>query len=489
MNVWELPWLELSVAIPMIGGVCIGWVRNPIAALRVCLAFAGLTLACTLLVFAGQATGQQSTVGSIWDVQGRLFSTRWLEVDALSAPLLPLVALLHLLTALTTAPSKMARFSFAWMLGGQSVRLATFACKSPWLLIAFLIAGAGLTWLELLRRGKPTRIYVLHMGLFAACLLAGWACIDPAIPVQSATAASILMFAAVLVRSGTIPVHTWVTDLFEHASFGTALLFATPITGAYLAVRLVLPVAPEWVLAGISIVSLATACYAAGMAVIQTDSRRFFAYLFLSHASLVLVGMELHTPICLAGALFLWMSVALSLGGLGLTLRALEARFGRVSLNRFSGLYDHSPALAVCFLLTGLGSVGFPGTLGFVGTELLVDGAIGANPAIGVAIVLTAAINGIAVVRAYFLLFTGGQHVSSVSLSITLRERCAVLTLAVLILGLGLSPQSAVSSCYHAAELVLQDRAAYRSADSGPESGETRLPGPDRRNTMPHDAE
>jgi NADH-quinone oxidoreductase subunit M len=461
MNVFAVPWLELSVCVPLVGGLCLGWVRHSVAALRCCLALAGITLVCTLLVFVGQATGESPTGGSPWCVLPRLFGARLLEVDALSAPLLPLVALLHLLTALATARTKMARFSFAWMLGGESLRLATFGCKAPWMLIGLLIAGAGLSYLELLRRGKPTRVFVLHMGLFAICLVGGWACIDPAIGVQSETVASILLFAAVLVRSGTVPVHTWVTDLFDHASFGTALLFATPITGAYLAVRLVLPVAPEWVLEGISIVSLVTACYAACMAVIQTEARRFFAFLFLSHASLVLVGMELNTPISLTGALFLWLSVALSLGGLGLTLRALEARFGRLPLTRFFGLYDHSPALAVCFLLTGLGSVGFPGTLGSVGTELLVDGALGTNLGVGVAIVLTAAVNGIAVVRAYFLLFTGGRHVSSVSLAITLRERCAVLTLAVLILGGGLAPQPGVASRYHAAETVLKDRAAH----------------------------
>ncbi len=31
-------------------------------------------------------------------------------------------------------------------------------------------------------------------------------------------------------------------------------------------------------------------------------------------------------------------------------IRALEARFGRLSLTEYHGLYDHSPALAVCFL-------------------------------------------------------------------------------------------------------------------------------------------
>ena len=470
MNVFAVPWLELSVGVPLVGGLCVGWVRNPVAALRWCLAFAGATLGCTLLVLVGQVSGQSPTGASPWDVLPGVFGARLLEVDVLSAPLLPVVALLHLLTALATARTKMARFSFAWMLGGESLRVATFGCKTPWMLIGLLIAGAGLTYLELLRRGKPTRVYVLHMGLFVVLLVGGWQCIDPAVSVQSTTVGSILLFAAVLVRSGAMPVHTWVTDLFEHASFGTALLFATPITGAYLAVRLVMPVAPDWVLQGISIVSLVTACYAAGMAIVQTEARRFFAFLFLSHASLVLVGMELHTPISLTGALFTWMSVALSLGGLGLTLRALEARFGRVSLTRFLGLYNHSPALAVCFLLTGLASVGFPGTSGFVGTELLVDGAIRANLAVGVAVVLAAAVNGIAVVRAYFLLFTGGRHDSSVSLAITRGEQFAVLTLAAVILGGGLAPQRIIVSRHDAAKAVLRDRMFRRSAGPEPES-------------------
>src|SRR5207302_8790252 len=127
-----------------------------------------------------------------------------------------------------------------------------------------------------------------------------------------------------------------VADLCENGTFGNSLLFVTPLTGAYLAVRLVLPIAPDWVLTSLGVVSLVTALLAAGMATVQTDARRFFAYLFLSHASLILVGMqsvgmESHAAIGLTGALALWLSVGLSLGGLGLTLRALEARVGRLS--------------------------------------------------------------------------------------------------------------------------------------------------------------
>ncbi len=62
--------------------------------------------------------------------------------------------------------------------------------------------------------------------------------------------------------------------------------------------------------------------------------------------------------------------------------------------------------LAVCFLVTGLASVGFPGTLGFVASELLVEGAIEASLLTGIGVVTAAALHGIAIVRAYFRLFT-----------------------------------------------------------------------------------
>lgn len=316
-----------------------------------------------------------------------------------------------------------------------------------------LLLGLLPPYFELLRRDRPTRVYVLHMALFAALLVAG--------SVAGGTAAAALLMAAVLVRNGTVPVHVWVTDLFENASFGGALLFVTPITAMYAALRLVPPLhPPEWVLGGIGAASLVTAVYAAGMATVQADARRFFAFLFLSHASLVLVGLELHTAISLTGALALWGSVVVSLGGFGLTLRALEARFGRLSLAESRGLYAASPALAVCFLLTGLASVGFPGTWGFVATELLVDGAVGKNVFVGLVVVAAAALNGVAVLRAYFALFTGVRYTPGVPLGITARERVAVLALAALILVGGLFPQAYITTRHQAAEAALRDRAA-----------------------------
>jgi NADH-quinone oxidoreductase subunit M len=491
---FSVPWVELAILIPVVGAVCVGRMRDLLVASRLALFFAGADLACALMAAAGVYADRPAVR---WDFFPRIHGQPLFALDELSAPLFPLVALLHFLTALATARTKMRRFSFAWSQAAEALRLAAFACLGPWvtspepvfqgpwtdlvhpfepfsvvatpsvalfytrlwLFVGLVVAGTVSPYFELRSRNRPTRVYVVHMGLFAGLLIAGAALLDPAAARDSQpAAAAVMLLLAVLVRCGVVPVHCWMTDWFEHATFGNALLYVAPLIGVYAALRLVLPIAPDWALAGIGWVSLVTAVYAAGMAIVQREARRFFAYLFLSHSSLVLVGLELHTPVSLTGALSLWVAVALSLGGFGLTLRALEARFGRLSLTEFHGLYEHSPSLAVCFLLTGLTSVGFPGTLGFVASEVLVDGAIEANVGVGVAVVAAAALNGIAVVRAYFLLFTGKKHVSTVALNIGPRERFAVLTLAALLIGGGLYPQRHIASRLAAAEAVLKTR-------------------------------
>ena len=91
---------------------------------------------------------------------------------------MPAVALLHFLTALATARTHMRRFSFSWSLAAEAIRLATFSCKEPWVLIGLLAVSTIPPYVELRNRGRPTRVYVLHMALFVGLLVLGWAAVE-----------------------------------------------------------------------------------------------------------------------------------------------------------------------------------------------------------------------------------------------------------------------------------------------------------------------
>ena len=455
----HFPWLECSILLPLLGSIACLFIQDKASAQRIATVVSLLTFVFTANEWYDFSSLNTFEARDNWDAVQWLFGESIFVIDELSAPLLPLTALLYLLTIYSTLSTKLGRFSFGTTLFAESIVLATLGCHHLWTIVVLMSVACIPVWMELRRRHASTRIYTIHMGLFISMLVGGLALVDQGAGPMSASwlPTAMLTFAAVL-RAGVFPLHLWMTDLFEHATLGTALLFVTPMTGAYAVIHLVVPFVPAWAMQSIALLSLVTAVYASGMATVQVDARRFFCYLFLSHASLVLVGLEIVTTLGLTGALCVWISVGISLGGFGLTLRSIEARIGRVSLNRFQGMYEHSPTLAGLFLLTGLASIGFPGTVGFVGMELLVEGAVGVFPLTGLAVVLVTMLNGIAIMRAYFRIFTGRKFETSAALRSRRSERLAVLVLTFLVIGGGLWPQPGVASRLHAAKALMKIR-------------------------------
>jgi NADH-quinone oxidoreductase subunit M len=461
----HLPWLEIAILLPLVGSLVVRFPKDREKARRMSVAFALMTLLAATGEWVDFIRLGQFEAHDHWDVIASFMHQNVLVIDELSAPLFPLTALLYLLTIYSTLKTKVTRFSLSGTLISEAILLATFSCRSGWLLIFLLAVGVLPVYYELsVRRKESARVFLIHMLVFIGCMTLGYAILPsdallhPDSPGWITLVAGGLLTFGALIRSGIVPVHCWMTDLFDRATFGTALLTVAPMPGAYAMMRLVLPVAPTWAMQTIAVVSLITAVYAAAMAVVETDSRRLFCYLFLSHSSLVLAGLELVTTIGLTGALCLWISIGLSLGGLGLVLRSIESRVGRVDLARYNGLHDHAPMLAGLFLLTGLASIGFPGTVGFVGIELMVEGAAAVSPIVGGAVVMSTALCGIAIIRAYFRIFTGTSITSPISLAAKPSERIAVIVLTLLILGGGLFPQPGVSSRHHAAQQLILRR-------------------------------
>jgi NADH-quinone oxidoreductase subunit M len=139
----------------------------------------------------------------------------------------------------------------------------------------------------------------------------------------------------------------------------------------------------------------------------------------------------------------------------------LEARRGRLDLSTYHGGYERTPVLAISFLLMGLACTGFPGTLGFVGQELLVAGAVDVFPVVGFAVVLASALTGLAVLRMYFALFCGRRDApaeAGLHFGLKRREAWTFASLVIALVGLGLAPRPIVDVQLTAGRDILRQR-------------------------------
>jgi NADH-quinone oxidoreductase subunit M len=217
----------------------------------------------------------------------------------------------------------------------------------------------------------------------------------------------------------------------------------------------------------IAILALGTAVYGAALALVQSSARRACGYLFMSQSALVMAGLDCTSVSALAGGLLVWLSAGLAFAGLARCVLVLEARRGRLDLTKYHGGYERMPLLAISFLSMGLACTGFPGTLGFVGQELLVNGAVDAFPVLGFAVVIASALTGLAVLRMYFSLFCGRSDVpshSDVRFRLTKREAWTFVALVIALIAFGIAPRALVDSRFAAGDDILRLRHANISA-------------------------
>lgn len=405
--------LTATVAVPAIGAAIARLAPAP-AARAVGMTAALLTLAAAIPAANTDATGL-------------------LRVDDLSALPLLFTALLSaaLFLALPRLPG--VRGAVPQLLAVEAVTLATFARADAGGIALLWLLGLAPLWGDLPR---PARAYLLVGGL----LMGAGALLPPEAGVP-------LILAAAALRQGIVPLHSWVPALFARAPLPAALLLFVPQVGVYAAARLAGP-SPL-----LGAAALVTAVYAAGLALVQPEARRAFGWLSVSQASLVLVGIHSGSVAGAVGGLSLWLSGSLALAGFGISLMLLEARRGALGLDRFHGGAGRKPLLAAGFLLLGLCAVGFPGTLGFIGEELLVDGTVGEQPEVGVAVAAAAVLNGILVLRMYFRLFCGAPSAGP-TLPLRPRELGAVVLLTAAVVAAGLWPGPILESRTRAARQI-----------------------------------
>jgi NADH-quinone oxidoreductase subunit M len=386
------------------------------------------------------------------------------RIDTLSAVLLPFAASLWLLTVAVTPRAALDRGGLRRTALATLVTLASFLTESAAALLLLWIASV---WIFLAALSHPEhhrqrRIVMAYLGLSSLLFGAGVALVAWLPDQGTAQVAGMwLIVVAALVRKGIVPFHAWVPEVFDHGRLGPAILFSAPQLGAYATVVLIVPRASPEVLRLVAVLALGTAVYGAALALVQTSARRACGYLFMSQSALVMAGLDCTSASALAGGLLLWVSAGIAFAGLARAVLVLEARRGRLDLTTYHGGYERMPILAIGFLSMGLACTGFPGTLGFVGQELLVDGAVDVFPVLGFAVVLASALTGLAVLRMYLSLFCGRPEAlaeAGPQLGLTRRESWTFTVLVFALVGLGIAPRPIVDSRFAASDEILRLR-------------------------------
>jgi len=278
------------------------------------------------------------------------------------------------------------------------------------------------------------------------------------------------------------PFHTWLAHAHTEAPTSGSVLLAGVLLkmGTYGFLRFALPLFPA-ALAHYSTVLLTLGVigiiYGALMAWMQEDAKKLVAYSSVSHLGFVVIGSVVLldnklSEEALSGALYQMINHGISTGALFFLVGMIYERRHTRNLSDFGGLASVMPWFAFCLVLATLGSIGLPGTGGFVGEFLILLGVFNLNPVAGVL-----ATSGVVLGAVYMLtmvlkiIFGPIDHEENKTLKdMSLTEKAYMIPLCVLILVMGIFPNFFLdktrASVHYLAENLTEYRLGILSEDS-----------------------
>jgi len=275
-------------------------------------------------------------------------------------------------------------------------------------------------------------------------------------------------FASFAVKMPMWPVHTWLPDAHVEAPTAGSVILAGVLLkmGGYGFLRFSLPMLPDASIYFAPLVmwlSVIAIIYTSLVALVQEDMKKLIAYSSVAHMGFVTLGIFSFTQQGIDGAVFQMISHGVISAALFLCVGVVYNRLHTREIGRYGGLVKNMPIYATMFMIFMLGSVGLPGTSGFVGEFLSLLGAFQANT-----IVAAFATTGVIFGAAYMLLLYrrivfGPQDNKDASEMLDLDpiEKAILAPLAILVIYLGIFPNTVLGKVTPATSQIVsiyQDR-------------------------------
>ena len=249
--------------------------------------------------------------------------------------------------------------------------------------VLMLIAIISIYWIT----GTTDFVYLYNIGIDAKYQNLLW----------------LAFFSSFAVKTPMWPVHTWLPDAHVEApTAGSVLLAAILLKMAgYGFIRFsvgLFPIASEYFIPLIYILSLVAIIYTSLVALMQEDMKKLIAYSSVAHMGFVTLGIFTFTQQGLEGSIYQMISHGLISAALFFSVGVIYERMHTRLINNYSGLISVMPKYAIFLMIFTLGAIGLPGTTGFVGEFLILIGAFKKN-----FLVATIASLGVILCAAYML--------------------------------------------------------------------------------------
>ena len=360
----------------------------------------------------------------------------------------------------TRVPEYMAAFLFM-----ESLMVGTFAATDLFLFYVFFEGGLIPMFLIIGIWGGARRIYASYkfflytllgsvLMLVAMLYMANEAHTTsiPALLIHNFTPEAqtwlfLAFFASFAVKMPMWPVHTWLPDAHVEAPTAGSVILAGVLLklGGYGFLRFSLPMFPNasvdlvWLVWALSMVAVV---YTSLVALVQTDMKKLIAYSSVAHMAFVTAGLFALNRQGIEGGVVMMLSHGLISGALFLCVGVVYDRLHTREIDRYGGLANIMPRYALFFLLFTLGSVGLPGTSGFVAEFLSLNGAFRASTWLAL-IMTTGLITGAAYMLYLYRRVIFGTLIKpdlKGLLDLSPREYAILAPIAALVLWMGIAP-------------------------------------------------
>ncbi len=254
-------------------------------------------------------------------------------------------------------------------------------------------------------------------------------------------------FASFAVKIPMWPFHTWLPDAHVEAPTAGSVILAGVLLkmGGYGFIRFslgMLPEASEYFSPLVMTLSIVAVVYTSLVALAQTDIKKLIAYSSVAHMGLVTIGIFIVNAQGLEGAMIQMISHGVVSGALFLCVGVIYDRMHTRDINFYGGLVNRMPIYATVFMIFMLGSVGLPGTSGFIGEFLVIVGAFKYSSIVVIGSATGIVLSAVYMLYLYKRIIFGEMNNEKLSeiLDLNNREKIILIPLAIAVIFIGIFP-------------------------------------------------